>query len=334
MKDLRCFILAFGFFISTAHADQSYTEKLREQIAKDDAEKVKKADKSGSEVDSKESYTEKLQKKLKAEEAAKPSSGKSYIEELREKNPDLRPKSDPENYSEKIKEKAAPERASSIDAIKAGKSNELVLKRPGTPHFFVSMKVEVVGTRDYTADSDFTGAGFHDVYSPKWRPDFHVNVEYEFFRRETGISLGVFAETGAASFVGKGQFPFAKGNFGSSSHTEFRIYTVPAFAGLTVRWNILNYLRPYLSAGAGAMLFWETRDDDKDATRAYSLGMIASSGVNILLDGISDRAAWALYDSIGIKHYYLNLDFTHMNVTKGPVQHIGSLFSAGLAFEI
>lgn len=331
----RGILLLVLTWVPWVHAEPSYTEKLREQIKKEDAEKAEKSEvKEDLSKDYKESYTEKLKKNLKETDAKKPSSGKSYIEELREKNPDLRPKSETESFTDKKKEEVAPTRSSSIDAIKSGKSDELVLKRPGTPRFFISLKVEVVGTRDFTTDPDFAGAAFMDVYSPKWRPDMHVNFEYQFLRRENGASLGVFVETGVASFVGKGQFPFSKGTFGSAAQTEFRIYTVPAFLGVTARLNALKYVRPYVSVGAGGMLFWETRDDDKDATRVYTLGMMGSGGVNILLDGLSDRASWTLYDNIGIKHYYLNLDFTYLNVTKGPVQHHGKLAFVGLSFEI
>ena len=327
-----------------ARAEQSYTEMLRERIKKDDTEKAeKKADDKTEKSDSNESYSEQIKRQLREKDAEKPTSEKSYsgksyeksyIEELQEKNPDLRPKSDSENYSGRQKDKVVPERKSSIESIKSGKSDALVLKRPGTPRFTLGFRLETVGTRDYTTDSDTGGAAFNDVYTGKWRPDLHVNLEYQLLRQESLGSIGLFAETGVASFVGKGQFPFAKGNFGSNSQTEFRIYTVPAFVGVTFRLSALKYFQPYASVGGGALFFWETRDDDKDAVRAYTLGAMGSGGVNILLDWISDRASWALYDSLGIKHYFLNLDATYMNVTKGPVQHTSTLFFVGFSFEI
>ena len=288
--------------------------------------------------ESSEGYTSHIRQKLEKDgQTGEPSEG--YTDKVRESLPT---KAGEPSYTEQQKDKLAPKPpGGAIEAVKEGHS-ELHAKREGPIHSAAGLKVGAGITRSLTASGDVgTGVSFSSIYGAAATYDATFFYEYQPWHSEGFGEFGLLGQAGMAYSHGFGNFAIvlpnagAPGtNFPSQSHTHLQFFAVPVTLGADFRFNIAKYVRPFAS-GSGALIgFDELRDDGLGGHTAMSVGFTASAGVNILLDGISDEAAWDLYQEAGVMHYYLTVEYSVLQTLPGqPVSVTANGVFAGLTFE-
>lgn len=324
-----------------------FIDELKAEIAEKDAEKAS----DGKPVAS-EGYTSKLKQKIAEEDSKKPAdpdTGHSYSAQLkkeieekdREDAQDSKDKLATANgYTAREQAKLGPgDTDSAIQAVREGRS-ELHEKRTGEIHHAGGIRVGASFNREIAAASDVAGASFASVYGDQNRFAADVNLFYEYqpWHSEWFGSLGFFGSVGVGVFNGSGQFAvqLSKPNgdsYGATSRVKTQLFTVPMVAGLSYRFNLLRYLRPFVMVGPSFVGFYEQRNDDKDSHTASSRAFYAAGGVSILLDWMSRGSSWDLYAEHSIKHYYLTVEYDRLASFSGTVDMTVSGFFGGLTFE-
>jgi hypothetical protein len=239
----------------------------------------------------------------------------------------------PESYIEKRKAQLPPVAEGSGLEIK-----DLQLKRPGAIHHAVAVKIGASMTRNIQSSAAYRS--FADVYGSGWNPNVLLTYEFQPFHSEWFGNVGFVLGTGVAYQGGQGAFqynlenPAAPGTyFGSSSRTKFQFFAVPLLAGVNYRFNLLRVLRPYVQFTPTLIGYKEARSDGQTGNRGYSKGFYANGGVNILLDWMDRKATWSLYETQGVKHYYLTVDYSQLTTFASEVSFNVSGVSAGLTYE-
>jgi hypothetical protein len=306
------------------------------------AQEVKEGDKApGSQMPDSESYTETIRKKL---DSQKPddTSGKSYIEKLRESDPLRIKESESENYSDKEKQKLEPQpEGGAIQALKEGHS-ELQARKEGKIHhaFGIRYTDGSLTSRDYTLSNP--AKSFSDIYGGNYSPEVSVFYEYQPWHSEWYGNLGFVAIAGVGYFHALGKLgttlpkPDGSGNFDITTGVKLQFFTIPVTVGLSYRFNLFKYVRPYVMAGPTVIGFLENRSDnseDRPNNRGNSRAFTFSAGTAILLDWISGKDDWNMYQNYTIKHYYITLEFMKVTTFSGDVDFNSSGFVAGFAFE-
>jgi hypothetical protein len=285
---------------------QSYSESIRKQLREQDSKEA------GKVFDPSLSYTDVLRQHLDREAESNAVSGQN-LEALDTKDSN----SANDSYSAKEALKLGQDQSpGAIEALQKGTS-DLELKRKGDIHFAYGFRYAVTGNR--TASNPLQKRTFESVYGSSYVPELVGFFEYQTFHSEHYGSIGVFGQTGVTFFSGKGQFstvvnrPGGLGTFPTESEIKFKFFVVPVTLGLNS--------------------FFEMRNDDIRGSRGYTKALTTSVGVSILLDGLSRQSSWELYQSHGIKQYYLTVDYTRLSTLAGAVHFDFSAFSAGLTFE-
>jgi hypothetical protein len=315
--------LAVLFSVATASAQESNSPYIDE---------IKKGlkDKPTSE-DASESFIEREQKKLKT-----PESQEGYIEELKRKNPSLKPKEDEGSFTEQEKPKVGEDRESAIQAFKEGRS-ELKPRRTGEITGAFGFRVGAGVSRTMT---NAAGMSYADVYGSDWAPDLTGFYEWQPFHSEIFGNFGLVVSGGLAYFRNLGRLAFNLTNpidgsqFGFQARTYFTLLVLPASIGLNYRFNLAKYVRPYVQAAPTAIGYLESRSDGKAGHRGFSTGLALGGGLNILMDFIQPGSAWELYEEHAIKHYYLTVDYTRLSTISGDVRFSINAVSLGMTFEI
>lgn len=297
---------------SAALAQQPFIDKQLEEIRKEDAERAEDGEVS------EKNYSEHLKEKIKVEdrEEERVESG-SYIDELREKNPDLIPdRATPESYSQSQKSTLEPKpEGGAIQAVNDGNS-ELQMKRPGKIRGALGLHFGAVTlAKSFSSRGAVAGRAYSDTYGTNYDPNFTLHYEWQPFHSEIFGNFGLFFEGGIFMNSGYGKYdgydvaqiplPSGSGSFPETSQTYFKFFAFPIVVGLNYRFNLTYILRPYAGAGLGFVPMVETRTDQAAPNRAWTSLIQASGGVSLLLDFLSKPSAWEMYSDYGVKHSYL-----------------------------
>jgi hypothetical protein len=312
---------------SAPASNQPYIDRLKQGLPeeKDSGESyidsVRSQMKPTSEKDSSEGYTERLRRAYQDEDS---KEGTTYLERERAKLKDV-------------------ETTGAIKAVTEGHS-ELTAKKSGTIHHGAGFRMGTAVQRDYTVVAGAgNGSKFSDIYGKGWAPELGLFYEFQPFHSEWLGNVGFVFTSGMSYFSGTGHFAYAVnkptvsgsggGQFSANSTTKLRFVTIPLGAGVNYRFNLLRYLRPYVQVSPTAIGYLESRSDDKGDHRGFSEGVVYGGGVAILLDKIAPGSSWDLYDTAGVQHFYLTLDYMRMNTINGDVRFASNGLSLGLAYE-
>ena len=320
-------------------SNSPYIDKIKRKMK----EKALKngEDPSGASLD--ESYTEKLSRDLKAKDAEKgivrPKETPSYSEQLKRKHPE-RFRKDEEaslDYTEKLKKELPPEKVeSAIEAYKEGRS-ELKPRIEGEIHHAYGLRYGISTTHNAAGDGSSQAQNFQSIYGSSYSPDLNFFYEIQPIHSEWFGSVGLFGALGITYFSGIGKFSSTLerpggGNFDAESGTKFQFFVVPATVGLNYRFNLFRIIRPYFMLGPSLIGYMERREDDGPSYWGNSRGYQIVAGAAILLDWISPRTSWDMYQNYGIKHSYLTIDYTRLSTLSG-VNFSFYGFYMGFTFE-
>lgn len=284
-------------------------------------------------TDSSEGYAEKIQSNLEKD------SSEGYSQDIQNALP---PQPNANGYSERIQYRLEDkDQGGAIQALKEGRS-ELQLKRPGKFLGAIGFRFAFQTTSDVTFNNNTsaaTGRTFDSLYGTSWDPDGQLFLEHRFYHNEQSVSLGLSATIGVAYRKTTGSFEFQPnkpggGTYPANSNTTFEFFTVPLSIGGTLRLNTLNFIRPYVTAGPSLTYYNESRNDGIKGNQGYSYGALTTAGVNLMLDWISRSSAWDMYESTGVKHYYLSLDYSRLTTFSGDIRFNNSAIYGGLTFEL
>jgi hypothetical protein len=312
---------------SSSASQSPYIDELKADMARDSQETAP----------TQKSYTEELKSKLGSESKA------SHIESLKAEDPEnfkARPQDSSYTESKKAELPTTGPGTSKSGAIEAVQQNRSKLKpyKPGTVQYAAGLKLGASNTQVITAASGASNRTFRDFYGTGWFPDLQVFGEWQPLRSEDWGSVGLTASGGFTLQTGKGKFavqltkPSGEA-FPDESQTSLRFMTFPALLGANLRINAAKYVRPYIQGGAGAVVFMESRSDNKDGKRGYSRVAHFTGGLNILLDPIFPRETWDVYEGYTTKHYYLTVDYTAMRTISGNIKFETSTIGVGVTHE-
>lgn len=352
---VQTLLLSFCFLIASTGAwgADSYIDQLKSELRERDAEK---------EPAPKGSYSEILRRKIE-DENPQSKSTESYVEKLKE---DIRIADEAEGVEEEEPSKPGdpfivqesqriqkrdqareaedegdpyqPEKDSLIQATKDGRS-ELELKRRGTVQHAVGFRIATAQTREVSM-VEGTGQEFSTLYGNSWAPDIQIFYEFHPFHSETFGNLSLVVGPGITYHVADGKFNFTLtnektgGSFGEESQTRFHFTTVNVYTGLHYKFNLFRFLRPYVGIGHDLVGYLESRSDDQDGNRGFSQSARFTGGMAFLLDWLSRKSSWDLYDDFSMKHYYLTVDYALLTPLAGNVRFKNSAFYVGLMFEL
>ncbi len=282
---------------------------------------------------SNESYSEQERKKLLENQPLSPSANESYIDRLKKKlAEEEKTEASANGYSEKEKNKlpATVDRESPITVVKEGRDHKLGrgempdIKNAAGFKFGISPGMQVT-----VANSVHT---FKDVYGSGFQPELMFHYERQLFHSENFGSFGLGTDFGLAYSGGQGLLQFGF-NGSSQSITGFGFFQVPWIINATYRFNLLRILRPYITAGPGAIFYTETRNDTKGDKRGYSAVYAGSLGTSILMDFLDSGTSRDSYLSNGIQHTYLFLEYLYLNTFKSTVTFKRAGIYSGFLFE-
>ena len=181
---------------------------------------------------------------------------------------------------------------------------------------------------------------FGDVYGNSFAPNVGLFYEYQPFHSEWFGNFGILLNAEVAFFNGNGLFAEAPPNpipggqpFPEQSHTKFQFFAMPITVALDYRFNLLRVVRPYVSIGPTAIGYFELRNDDVAGHHGDAKAITMTGGASILLDWISDDLRWDAYSQNGIKHSYLNVQYTQYASIASDVSFNVSGIGVGLMFE-
>ena len=294
---------------------ESYSEMLKKKLLEKDA-KEGKTPESGS-------YSENLRKEI----GEKPAE-ESYTEQEKRK---LKEKENSSGYVESERAKLPPEK-NSESPIKMVKENRDVIPKPERPPIKngFGFKMGIVPGIDVT-NSNGTHT-FKQVYGSDWNPDFMLHYERQLFHSENFGSFGVGLDTGLTYASGYGLLQ-AGFNGSKQSQTQFTFYQVPFLISGEYRFNLFRLLRPYAMAGAGTMLYSESRKDSVPGFKGYAFIWEASLGVALLMDFLDSATALDAYMSEGIQHVYLLAEYEYLDTFSGAVAFHRNGVYTGFLFE-
>jgi hypothetical protein len=253
-----------------------------------------------------EPYTEQIKKKLQAQ-----PSTEGYSEDLKNKLP-LKPEITTE---QNLQRKLHADKQLSIRSDQA---------------FGFNLGVNQV--RDLSA-SELEEISFDELYPSFWIPDLKFYYENRPFHLGSSIDLGLYGSVEAMWLRGTGKFPSWVPTL-YSSQTKLTFFIVPINLGTTLRFNIADFIYPYVGVGPNFTAFYESRSDSQPSNKSYSLGVWFSAGANFGIDWLSTKDSWSQYDNNKIKHNYLSLEFTNLSVAGGTVHASIQTFALGFLHEL
>jgi hypothetical protein len=315
--------------LKLTHADpvsnQPYIDSVKKQMAADDAA-------AGKTSDSSESYSEQEKKKLRPT----PTPTESYSSKLkRQLNAKETAPTDTDGYTAKEKTKlpATDERESPIQLAKEKREYLHEPKRePITNAFGFKLGLSPGEQVNVTGGT----VSYDQVYGSSWKPDFYLHFEHQYFHSESWGSLAGTAELGFnyASGFGQLSFPFPNDATGTTqSETVFQFIQVPFLIGLNYRFNLFKYVRPYVAASVGPLGYIELRQDPEPAKKGIAFAYSTSLGASLLLDFLDKETSKQGYETDGIQHVYLTLEYLYMNTLGGDVSIKRGGLYAGFLFE-
>jgi hypothetical protein len=296
-------------------------------------DRVKKSLPPENEVQGSESFLDREKKKIEQDQDLAVDANEPYIERLKKKFPDdQKVEVSAEGYSEKEKSKlpAVTERESPITMVKEGRDRKLDFGETPDIHNAAGIKIGVTPGIQVTVEGGTHT--FNDVYGTGFQPELMFHYERQFFHSENFGSFGVGTDFGLAYSGAKGLMQF---NFNGSnkSITGFSFMQFPVLFNAIYRFNLLRVLRPYVSAGAGAIGYLETREDAKADKRGYSAVYNGSLGVSILLDFLDSSTHRDSYLASGFQHTYLFIEYLYLNSFKSSVMFRRAGIYSGFLFE-
>ncbi len=302
-----------------APSNQPYIDSLISELPKDP---------NPPSTGNQDPYIQSIRKKLK-NTPEHDSTG--YTEELRKELP---PKDGSEKYSEHLKTKLPPDRGSALEAYKKGqelKANKGSLETRSAFGF----KLFASATRTYSAGAK-QDIAYDQVYGGGWIPDFSIHYEWRPFTGDFIKKFGLYGSGGFSFTKAKGKLDYSgPGNqFGSDARTEFQFLALPVNVGLIYRMN-LGVIYPYFAGGPAITGFIEQRNDKAKGNKGFALGYWFTGGVALGLDWLSPRSSWDQFESLGIKHSYLNIDYTYQqSLAGGLVEYTVDGVEVGFTFEL
>ena len=300
---------------------QPYIDRLRGKIMEEDSKTQPPPPSSGS-------YSEDQKMILNQSPDAAQSGSAGYTEQQRALLPPAE-SSVGHTVIEKEKLPPAKERESPITVVKERRDHGTGMgELPKITEGF-SFKLGVSPGIDVTGGKRV----FNSIYKDTWNPDVWFHYELPLYRSENFGTLAVGGDFGFSYAGGFGQllFPF---NGTTDSETSFSFLQVPLLVDLYYRFNLFRILRPYVSGGLGALIYEETRNDDKPDIRGYSFVYQAIAGVALLLDFADSYTARESYLSEGIQHTYLFVEYDHLDSLSTGVQVKRNGIYSGFLFEI
>ncbi len=330
-------LVLLGIAAPLAHADQPYIDRIKRSMSEEEA----LSDASPSEG---AGYTEKLKGELKSKGTVS-DPGKNYTGRIQSLIQDEQAESgekpdSSEAYTSTLKRKLAPAQPeeSAIARVKQGES-ELRIRKEGEIHFLGGFQLGASATRSVRDLGGVTNAPLETVYGTSWVPDVRFHMEWQPFHSEWFGNLGFQGTAGFTLQTGKASFQFPLNDpvsgepFGSTSRTELRFITVPVTVGATYRFNLLQWIRPYVQASGLMVGYSESRSDGLADQSGYSTGVSWGGGANFLLNPIFPSAARELYLSSGVHHLYLSIDWNQQWAKEGGLEFRSNTVSAGLSYE-
>ncbi len=277
-------------------------------------------------------------------EIPEPPEGQSYTEFLKSRLGEEKYPS--ESYSEREKQRLIETKdkesadVSAIARVKEGNS-ELEMVRKGKIHYAAGLQMGTSVTRVVTAIPGASLRNFNDVYGTGWIPDLQLFAELQPFHSEWVGNFGLIAGGGASVFKGTGAFSrdihlateLGGGLVPRAVDITFRFISLPVFAGANFRLNLFRIFRPFVQATPVLIPYREIRDDNAGTRGGFSKGLIATAGVNILLDWMSKTAAWDIYTAANVKHTYLSVNYTRLTTVSSAVNFDFSGIDLGFTFE-
>jgi hypothetical protein len=268
---------------------------------------------------SSESYIEKLKKEDSERFGAKPDS-KSWIDERKRLLPEK-------------------ETGGAISAFREGRS-ELKPRFVGDIHHAFGVRYGVSMTREISGTPDMVLRPFTDIFGGNYVPDLGFFYEYQLGHHEQFGSVGIVATATVSYFYGSGKYKFnlqkpwdPASSFGLSAPTQFQFFSIPVSLGANYRLNILHFLRPFVMAAPGGVIYIESRSDKQSGHRGFSRTLYVVGGVSVLLDWLSRSDAWDSYQSFGFRHSYLTVQYERLTPLGSSVDFAFSGITAGLTFE-
>lgn len=265
-----------------------------------------------------------------------------YIRRLKEGLDDPKGEKAEEGYLESERARLGPSKSEggAIQAVLDGKS-KLKSRREGKVTGAAGFRIGASMTHNVTASPDFQLRSYEDIYGASSIPAFEFFYEFQPFRSEILGNIGIFTSAGTKVARGFGKFKstltkpnaIGGGTFPLESRTQFSFVSIPITAGLSYRFHLLKYLRPYAVVGLGAVPWAEMRSDSQAGHRGFSRVMNINFGVAILLDWMNESSAFDMYDSFGIKHSYLSVDYVKRTNLGGNVSFDTNGVLVGMTFE-
>lgn len=280
------------------------------------------------------SYIEERRRKMSAPE--RPTE--SYIEQLKDEEPEVYQKEAQESFIERERKRMEPSKdESAIRSSLEGK--ELEPRKRGAIHHAFGFKTGISFNRSITAGADIERQSFSAVYGSGFAPDLHGFYEFQPFHSEWFGNFGLVFQGGLTFYRGDGNFQIELVNektgvsFGKTANTKFKFLVLPAEVGLNYRFNLARIVRPFIQVTGAVVGYHESRSDGEPALKGTSQAVVMAGGANILLDFLAPKASWELYAASNIKHYYLTVDFTKLTTIAGDVKFDFSGVSLGMTYE-
>ncbi len=305
--------------LKTGTVAQPYIDRVKKTIGEDAS-------------DSSLNYTETEKKKLQTNTKSQDPSSTSYIERVKKEIGEEQDSS--LNYSARQKAEfpAEEERESPIEALKAGKSSKLGLGK--TPDIVNAAGLKFGVSTGMEVSVENATNSFGDVYGTGYQPEMLFHYERQLFHSENFGSIGLGIDSGVAYSSGKGRLQFGYGTGNSrESRTNFSFFQVPLVVSGVYRFNLLRLVRPYVSGGAGAILYSETRDDESKDKSGYTFVYQASLGASLLLDFLDQKTSRDAYLADGIQHTYFFLEYLKLDSFQTKVMFKRAGLYAGFLFE-
>ncbi len=286
-------------------------------------------------------YIENIKKDLK------PDDSTDYSAKERAK---LKDQASSQGYAEQEKAKLQPQdEGGAIAALNEGRS-ELHAIRTGEPHNEFGLRVGSILSRSITAPQGVQNQPFANVYGTNYSPDIDFFYDKEIIPHLGFGKLSLRGMIGVSYFGGNGTYAVTNLTYGYTprdasnpaltsipvgtvSQTKFQFFTFPLVAGANYSFNLGKYFRPFANAGPAAIPYSEIRLDSSHGHNGYSFGFMEAAGISILLDGLSGSNTTDLYYEHGVKHYYLNVEYSNISTFNGDVSISASGLYAGLSFE-
>ncbi len=270
-------------------------------------------------------YVQSIKRKME-----KVDDGAGYAEEIQK---EIGKKDGSEGYTDRMKRGLPPNEGSAIEDYRKGKKLHANKGSLDTRNAF-GFNLMAGANRTYTAGQR-QDVAYEAVYGNGWIPDFTLHYEWRPFTGDFIKKFGMYGSAGAAFTKAKGRLNYLDSRFGAESHTEFKFISMPVNVGLIYRFSLFNFMWPYFAGGPSVIGFTETRDDKQKGHHGYDLGYWFMGGVAFGLDWISAKSSWEQYESTGVKHSYLTIDYSYLeSVGGGLVEFTVDGVQVGFTFEL